>query len=98
MLVVTTCPQWAQVNPSRWGPSGDGGIVSRIVILPDVVGGVVEGRRDSAEVAVFEPVAVAFEGDHFSVVDQPVDHGGDDDVVCEDLAPPAERLVGGDDR
>jgi hypothetical protein len=27
------------------------------------------------------------------VVDEPVDHGGGGDVVAEDLAPPAERLV-----
>jgi len=32
------------------------------------------------------------------VVDEPVDHGGGDDVVAEDLAPPPERLVGGDDQ
>ncbi len=41
----------------------------------------------AAEVAVFEPVAVAFEGDDFGVVDEPVDHGGGDDLVAEDLAP-----------
>ena len=53
---------------------------------------------DAAEVAVFEPVAVAFEGDDFGVVDEAVDHGGGDDVVAEDLAPAAEGLVGGDDQ
>ena len=53
---------------------------------------------DAAEVAVFEPVAVAFEGDDFGVVDEAVDHGGGDDVVAEDLAPAAERLVAGDDQ
>ena len=52
----------------------------------------------SAEVSVFEPVGVAAEGDDFGVVDEPVDHGGDDDVVAEDLAPAAEWLVGGDDQ
>jgi hypothetical protein len=31
------------------------------------------------------------------VVDEAVDHRGGDDVVAEDLAPAAERLVGGDD-
>ena len=48
---------------------------------------------DAAEVAVFESVAVAFEGDDFGVVDEAVDHGGGDDVVAEDLAPAAEGLV-----
>ena len=38
------------------------------------------------------------EGDDFGVVDEPVDHGGGDDVVAEDFAPAAERLVGGDDQ
>ena len=31
------------------------------------------------------------------MVDEPVDHGGGGHVVAEDLAPLAERLVGGDD-
>ena len=30
-------------------------------------------------------------------MDEPVDHRGGDHVVAEDLAPGAERLVGGDD-
>jgi hypothetical protein len=30
-------------------------------------------------------------------VDESVDHGGGDDFVAEDLAPPAEGLVAGDD-
>ena len=34
------------------------------------------GCGDAAEVAVFEPVGVAFEGDDVGVVDEPVDHGG----------------------
>jgi hypothetical protein len=34
-------------------------------------------------------VAVALEGDDFGVVDEPVDHGGSDDIVAEDLSPPA---------
>ena len=50
------------------------------------------------QVAVFEPVGVAFEGDDFGVVHEPVDHGGGHDVVAEDLAPAAEALVGGDDQ
>ena len=66
-----------KIDPPRGG-SG----VSRVV-----VGG------HPPEVAVFEPVAVAFEGDDFGVVDEAVDHGGGDGVVAEGLAPPAERLV-----
>src|SRR3954447_269885 len=52
----------------------------------------------AGKVAVFEAVAVAFEGEDFGVVDEPVDHRGGDDVVAEDLAPGAEGLVGGDDQ
>ena len=32
------------------------------------------------------------------MVDEPVDHGGGDDLAAEGLAPPAERLVAGDDQ
>ena len=32
------------------------------------------------------------------MVDEPVDHGGGDDLVAEDFAPAAERLVGCDDQ
>ena len=32
------------------------------------------------------------------MVDEPVDHRGGDYFVAEDLAPPAERLVAGDDQ
>jgi hypothetical protein len=52
---------------------------------------------DAAEVSVSEPIAIAFEGDDVGVVDEPVDHGGGNDVVAEHLAPPAEGLVAGDD-
>ena len=55
------------------------------------------GGGDAAEVAVLEPVAVAFEADDVGVVDQAVDHGGGNGVVAEDLTPAAERLVAGDD-
>ena len=48
--------------------------------------GSVFGRR-SGEVAVFEAVAVAFEGEDLGVVDEPVDHRGGGDFVAEDLAP-----------
>ena len=44
-------------------------------------------RGDAAEVSVFEPVAVSFQGDDVGVVDEAVDHGGGDRVVAEDLAP-----------
>jgi hypothetical protein len=61
--------------------------------------GVVGGSgRDAAQVAVFEPVAVAFEGDHLGVVDQSVDHGGGYDIVAEGLSPAAEGFVAGDDQ
>ncbi len=49
------------------------------------------------EVAVLEPVAVAFEVDDLGVVDEAIDHGGGDGGVPEHLAPTAERLVRGDD-
>jgi hypothetical protein len=42
-------------------------------------------------------IGATLEGDDLGVVDEPVDHGGGDDVVAEDLAPARERLVGGDD-
>ena len=43
--------------------------------------GVVDGHPP--KVAVFESVAVAFEGDDFGVVDEAVDHGSGDDWVAE---------------
>jgi hypothetical protein len=46
---------------------------------------VVAGRPP--EVAVFESVAVAADGDDFGVVDEAVDHGGGDGVIAEDSAP-----------
>ncbi len=51
------------------------------------------GGGDAAEVAVPEPVAVAFEGDDLGVVDEAVDHGCGDDVVAEDLAPAKTLLL-----
>src|SRR5438270_722423 len=47
-----------------------------------VLGG---GCGHAAEVAVFEPVAVAVQGDDLGVVDKPVDHGGGDDVQAVQL-------------
>ena len=56
------------------------------------------GWWNAAQVAVFEPVAIAFECDDLDVVDEAVDHGGGHDVVAEHFTPAAERLVGGDDQ
>src|SRR5450631_3542528 len=53
------------------------------------------GRGDAAEVSVFEPVAVSFEGDDVGVVDEPVDHGSG--LRRRRRPHPSERLVGGDD-
>ena len=63
--------------------------------MSSVVG---RGGGDAAEVSVFEAVAVPFEGDDFGVVDEPVDHGGCDDVVAEPFAPAAEGFVRRDDQ
>jgi hypothetical protein len=49
------------------------------------------------EAALAELVALAFERDHGRVVDEPVDHGGGDHGVAEDLAPLLEAAVAGDD-
>ena len=57
----------------------------------------VSGGWATAEVAVFEPVGIALEGEDFGVVDEPVDHRDGDDLIAEDLAPGGEGLVGGDD-
>src|SRR4051812_18566734 len=90
MLVTISRWQTGQWNPARARPVSGGGKASRICGL--------RGGGNAAEVAVFEPVAVAFEGDDVGVVDQPVDHGGGDHVAAEHLAPAAERLVAGDDQ
>jgi len=50
-----------------------------------------------SEVAVFEPVGVAFEAEDLGVMDEAVDHRGGGHVVAEDLTPRRERLVAGDD-
>ena len=44
-----------------------------------------------------QAVALALEGDHVGVVDEPVDEGGGDHGVAEDLAPGLEAAVAGDD-
>ena len=46
-----------------------------------------------AEVAVLQPVAVALEGEDLGVVDEPVDHGGGDGLVAEDLAQAENGLL-----
>jgi hypothetical protein len=61
------------------------------VSRPSVCGG-----RD-VEAAFAEAVALAFEGDHGGVVDEPIDQGGRDHRVAEDLAPLLEAAVAGDD-
>src|SRR5690348_13139349 len=60
------------------------------------IGGAV-GVWDAAEVASFKPVAVAFEVDDLSVVDETIDHGRRDGVVAEDFTPAAEGFVGAHD-
>ena len=61
-------------------PTADGADVTgdfeRIPDGMDVVGFSSAAVWGAAEVAVAESVAVAFEGDDFGVVDDPVDHGG----------------------
>src|SRR6266508_3098595 len=63
-------------------------------------GGVAErrslsGGRD-AGAAFAQAIALAFERDHRGVVDEPVDQGGGDHRVAEDLAPLLEAAVRGD--
>src|SRR5207247_7336592 len=64
-------------------------------------GGVAERRSLSGgcdvEAALAQAVALSFEGDHGRVVDKPVDEGGGDHRVAEDLAPLLEAAVRGDD-
>src|SRR4051794_41849604 len=60
-----------------------------------LVGGLVFDRRGSGEVAVFEAVGVAFEGEDLGVVDESVDHGGGGDGVAEKLSPRPERVFWG---
>jgi hypothetical protein len=57
--------------------------------------GALSGGRD-AGAAFAQAVALAFERDHGGVVDEPVDEGGGDHRVAEDLAPLLEAAVGGD--
>ena len=47
-------------------------------------------RGQGFDLVVPEPVAGAFEGDDFRVVDDAVDHRGGDDLVPEDIAPAGE--------
>ncbi len=50
------------------------------------------GGRDPGS-AFSQAVALAFEGDHGGVVHEPVDQGGGDHRVAEDLAPGLEPAV-----
>ena len=43
-------------------------------------------------------LAIALEREDCGVVHEPVDHGGGDDLVAEDLAPGRDGLVAGDDQ
>ena len=61
-----------------------------------VFSGLVEGS--DVDRGVFEPVAGAFEGDDFGVVDDAVDHGRGDDLVAEDVSPAGEGQVLGQDQ
>jgi hypothetical protein len=63
MAWMVSRSQHSQMDTSRARPSE----ASRIV-------GVIVGVGGPAEVAAFEPVAVAFEVDDFGVMDEPVDH------------------------
>ena len=73
--------------------------MSRSEALGEVVEGygqpvsVVRRPGCGAEVAVLEPVGVAFEAENLGVVDEPVDHRGGDDVIAEDLAPAENGLL-----
>ena len=44
-----------------------------------------------------QSVAVALDIDHLGVVEEPVEDGGGEDVVAEDVAPFGEGFVAGDD-
>ena len=79
-------------------------VVSPCAALGEVVEGYGSGDFGAVlagagtEVAVFEPVGIAFEAEDLGVVDEAVDHCGGGHVVAEDLAPRGERLVAGDDQ
>lgn len=47
---------------------------------------------------MLEPVAGAFEGDDFGMVDDAVDHGRGYDLVTEHVSPAGERQVRGQDQ
>ena len=72
---------------SIWAVCRSGGVAERRSL---------SGGRD-VEAAFAQPVALALEGDHGGVVDEPVDQGGGDHRVAEDLAPLLEAAVRGDD-
>jgi len=53
--------------------------------------------RQVVDSGVAESIAAAFQGEDVGVVDDAVDHGGDD-LVCEDVSPAGEGLVAGEDQ
>lgn len=62
------------------------GVNGRRILTPLVVG---LCRREVS--ACLSAVALPAKGEDFGVVDEAVNHGGGDDVVCEDLPPRPER-------
>ncbi len=51
------------------------------------------GWWGAAELTVFESVGVAIYGDDLGVLDEAIDHGGDEGVVAEDFSPEAKGLL-----
>ena len=91
------------VGVNGWPQAGQAAVSLRLSSRGGVQGWgmgllLARGGGHAAQVAVFEAVGVAFEGDDFGVVDEAVDHGGGDHVVAEHFAPAAEDLVAGDDQ
>src|SRR5947209_20290087 len=91
------------LSTSGRGPGQERRVVSGSAALGDVAEGYRSGGFGGpaadlrSEVAVLEPVGIAFEAEDLGVMDEPVDHRGGGHVVAEDLAPRRERLVAGDD-
>ena len=56
------------------------------------------GRWQGIDSGVPEPVAAAFQGDDFGVVNDPVDHRCGDELVAEHVAPAGEGQVAGEDQ
>lgn len=60
--------------------------------------GLVGGAGQGVGAEGLEPVAGAFEGVDLGVVDDAVDHGRGDGDVAEDLTPPGEGQIAGEDQ